>query len=122
MMSRTRRFAVSLLGKVAERHNADDWGLAMLHELDAVEGDWAALRWACGGVFALMRRDVSRHVRGVLVGVVSATLVLTACMGGLARLAVFREAVAQWLTAIVLPESVLVIAAFAVWRRWRSTA
>src|SRR5215472_398500 len=113
MMSRTRWLAAQLLGAVVRRRDADDWGIAMLRELDAVEGDWAALRWAIGGAVAIVRRDVTQRATGVLVGVAVASAVLVACMGGLARLAVFRAALAQWLTAIILPEAVFVVAALA---------
>jgi hypothetical protein len=54
-------------------------------------------------------------------GVAAAGLVLALCMGGLARVA-SHAAAAQWLTSVVLPESVFVVAALALWRRRRSTA
>src|SRR5215469_9998105 len=31
------------------------WGKAMLNEMDAIENDWAALRWAIGGAASLFR-------------------------------------------------------------------
>lgn len=31
------------------------WGEAMLNEMDAIESDWAALRWAIGGAASLFR-------------------------------------------------------------------
>ena len=122
MTSLTRRLAESLLSAVAHRHANNDWGVAMLRELDAIESDWSALRWALGGTIAIVRRDVSLHATGVLIGVAVAALVLTACMGGLAHLAMFHTTVAQWLTAIVLPEIVCVVAALALWHRRRATA
>ena len=34
---------------------AQEWGNAMLHEMEFVEGDWAALFWAIGGARALLQ-------------------------------------------------------------------
>ncbi|HEV2315036.1 MAG TPA: hypothetical protein VGR94_07005 [Candidatus Acidoferrales bacterium] len=53
-----RRFAISLL-RAAIRiapHDTLDWGNAMLSELSAMEGDWAALRWAVGGARVLTKQ------------------------------------------------------------------
>jgi len=32
------------------------WGNAMLHEMNAIENDWAAFRWALGGALSLFQR------------------------------------------------------------------
>lgn len=52
---RIRDLAVWIL-RIAIRHaspDAQEWGNAMLREMDSVEGDWAALLWALGSVRAL---------------------------------------------------------------------
>ena len=62
-MGPTRKFASALL-KTALRHSCAEsrcWGEAMLRELDFVESDWAALRWALGGSTALLRHSASRQ-------------------------------------------------------------
>ena len=54
---RIRRLAAAILG-FAIRHSASesqDWGKAMRREMDFVENDWAALRWALGSVSAILR-------------------------------------------------------------------
>jgi hypothetical protein len=115
-MSLTRRAASTVLRLAV--HRSDDWALAMLRELDAVEGDWAAVRWALGCSCVILKGAA----REVLSGVVVAAAVLALCVGGLARLVPLHALAARWLTSIVLPEGVFIVAAFALWRRRRSTA
>src|SRR5262249_31117869 len=62
-MRPTRKLAAVLL-KTALRHSGAEsqcWAEAMLRELDCVEGDGAALRWAVGGSTALLRPSASRR-------------------------------------------------------------
>jgi hypothetical protein len=52
-----RRLALGIL-QMALRHaspRAQEWGQAMLRELDFVKGDWAALRWSVGSAASLFR-------------------------------------------------------------------
>jgi hypothetical protein len=53
-----RRLASAIL-RTALRYaspQAQEWGQAMLREMDFVEGDWAALRWSVGSAASLFRR------------------------------------------------------------------
>src|SRR5215472_6154416 len=62
-MGTGRKLASALL-KTALRHSSAEsrcWAEAMLGELDFVESDWAALRWAVGGSTALLRHSASRR-------------------------------------------------------------
>ena len=43
-------------------HDQIDWARAMQSELDHVEGDWAALRWALGGATVLVRHAFLRAI------------------------------------------------------------
>ena len=52
-----RRLGSQIL-RVAIRRSGPElrgWGTAMLNEMDAIENDWAALRWAIGGAASLFR-------------------------------------------------------------------
>jgi Flp pilus assembly protein TadB len=52
-----RRLAFSILNRAIRRAPAEfhEWGKAMLNEMEAIESDWAAFRWAVGGALALIR-------------------------------------------------------------------
>jgi hypothetical protein len=73
-MSLARRAAFGILRGVVRLAPAGSrrWGTAMLSELDHVDGDLAALRWALGGTTAICRHALSqahplrRLVRGRL--------------------------------------------------------
>jgi hypothetical protein len=56
-MRAPRRWAHRLLSWSARTTPDEirDWAAAMLHELEAVEGDWESLWWALGGASALVR-------------------------------------------------------------------
>jgi hypothetical protein len=59
-MTAPRRWAVAILRTVIA-HAPDacrEWAAAMLHELDYIESDWAALWWALGSVAAISRHAV----------------------------------------------------------------
>lgn len=129
-----------------------DWAQAMLRELDFIESDLAALWWAVGGTTAIFRYSVPREARawaerqlnrekelmtqtigqraaGVVSGVVMAVAVL-ACAIGLVRLFFLlfpawdfeRMPWAEWLAVIVIPETIFIVTAVAVWRSRRSMA
>jgi hypothetical protein len=129
-----------------------DWARAMLRELDYIESDWAALLWAVGSTTAIFRYSVPREARawaerlcsrekeltkhnfgqkatGVVAGVVMAVAVLAGALG-LVRLFVLlfpawdieRMAWPEWLAVIVVPETIFILAAVAIWRRRRPMA
>ena len=62
--TRPRRIADGLMRFAMRITPADqiDWARAMRSEMNHVEGDWAALRWAIGGASALARRAVVRAI------------------------------------------------------------
>lgn len=56
-MAALRRWAVGILSALA-RHapeSSREWAVAMLRELDSIEGDWAAFWWAFGSIVAICR-------------------------------------------------------------------
>jgi len=148
-MGPSRKFASALL-RAALRHSSAEsqyWGKAMLRELDFVESDWAALRWAVGGSTALLRRSASRRGSSWLtrvlgpegesasarkkalgavlgVGLAGATLALGVC--GLWRHLVVFLPQAEWARATIAVIAALEVAylrgAIALWRRRRPVA
>ncbi len=154
-MTVLRRLAARVLNSAVRRSSADSqcWGNAMLGELDCVEGDWAALRWALGSTTAVLRHSLPHQLRarlekrfgpseilllknlgkkaiGILSGVVIASGVLTICVLGLLYVVpmlfperqVERAPFVEWLTVIVIPETVFIAAAIALWRKKRPMA
>jgi hypothetical protein len=150
-MSMARRLASKLLG-VAVRHSSPDsqqWAVAMLGELDFIQSDWAALFWALGSARAIFKYSfprqlltwlgkrgegpVVKHIRsnaaGTLSGVGIAVAVLAAAFLLVKLLLVFFPAStlkevewAELLAVIVLPETIFVVAAVALWRKRRPIA
>ncbi|QNI30737.1 hypothetical protein H7849_16620 [Alloacidobacterium dinghuense] len=148
-MSRVRGFAKWLLEFVlrsAPRH-CEQWARAMLHELDFIEGDWAALFWALGSVAAIFRhcgrelvrmgfrrreeadmKETAKNVGWVFAGVVlSAVLVVCAAM--LFHLAeYFYPPMNQsipwptWLVVFFLPETLFVIGTVRLWHKRKPMA
>jgi hypothetical protein len=124
----------------------------MLRELDFVEGDLGALRWALGGAAALFRhsvpqlwqlalgqrvplvdltfKDLGTKTAGVLSGVAYAGALLFICVGGLARLAAVvcassplgRIPLLECSIAFALPEMSFVVTAVVLWRKHKSAA
>jgi hypothetical protein len=60
-MGAPRKLAATLLRWVVRLVpvESQDWALAMLRELDFIEGDWAALFWAMGSTAAILRHAAS---------------------------------------------------------------
>jgi hypothetical protein len=60
-MGTPRNLAARLLREVLRLapDESRDWALAMLRELDFIEGDWAALSWALGSAAAILRHEAS---------------------------------------------------------------
>jgi len=124
----------------------------MLRELDFVESDLGALRWALGSAGALFRhsvphlwrlalgkrvpvvdvtfRELGTKTTGVLSGVAYAGALLFICVDGLARLVatVFasstlgRVPLVECSVAFALPEAAFVATALALWRRQKAVS
>lgn len=151
-MGKPRRLAAALLRaalRLAPPH-AREWASAMLHELDFIPGEWAALCWALGSVGAIARRSMcewrfwlqrvkaseeervnsnGKRAIGIVSGAVSA-LMLVACTFGLLRLTdllwprlgIANAEWTHWLAVIVIPEAIFIAAAVVLWRKRRPIA
>lgn len=138
-MTAARKVASALLNAVA-RHLPPDthaWGQAMVRELDFIESDWAAWSWVLGSTTALVGQSVrrgltniGRNMGGILLGAGIAGGVFAISAGGFLRLVLFvfpawraqPAPIVEWLTAIVMPEIVFIIAAVVLWRQRRFVA
>ncbi|MGH7590667.1 MAG: hypothetical protein ACREOE_07890 [Gemmatimonadales bacterium] len=86
-----RAVARSLLAFVT-RHSdpvSRQWGEAMLAELDGIEGEWAAVRWAWGGAGVVVRHSVRRAQPS------RRTAVLAAAVAGLLCIALLRRSLRE---------------------------
>ena len=131
---------------------SQEWARAMLSELDFIESDWAALFWALGSARAIFKYSLPRQLRawlgkrssqeegpmlklirrnaaGTLSGIGIAVGVLVAAFGLVRGLLVIFPAStlkgvesAEMLAVIVLPETIFVVAAVALWRKRRPMA
>ncbi|HTJ31257.1 MAG TPA: hypothetical protein VL346_12190 [Acidobacteriaceae bacterium] len=126
-----------------------EWARAMLRELDFVEGEWGALRWALGSAAVLargagvawvreqrerrrrlaMRKLESKDAGWLLVGALSTVALSLAALGLLFAIAVAFPQLgldhAEWthvLFVIVLPLAACLGAAVWLWRRRRPAA
>jgi len=143
-MGAPRTLAAKLLMAVLRLapEESRDWALAMLRELDFIEGDWAALFWALGGAAAILRHTASvgwewlkgksrkegamntsgKKVLGVGLGMLSA-LALVGCAFAVLRLigVVFpgleHSPWAYWLAVLAIPEAIFVAATVMLWRK-----
>jgi len=150
-MSITRRVASRVLTIVIRQSSGEGqlWGIAMLRELDFIQGDWAALFWAFGSTAALCRHSVRSRLRtlgdwhfnetfqikriakkttGIVSGVVGAGTVLALCVGiliGIIRFASLQQEngrLADRLLIVVIPETLYVVGIITLWRRRKSVA
>jgi hypothetical protein len=136
-MTVARRVAFALVNAVARYVPPDlrTWGQAMVRELDFIEGDWAVLSWALGSTAALfvhagLLKKIGKSLGGVLSGAGIAGGVFVVSAVGVLRLVLVvfpawraqPAPIAEWLTAIVLPELVFVVAAVVLWRQRRFVA
>jgi len=119
----------------------------MLRELDFVQGDWAALRWAVGGSTALLRHSASRRGRdwltralgaegepasarkkalGAVLGVALSGAILALGVCGLWRHLVVLLPQEEWQRATIAVIAALEVAylrgAIALWRHRRPVA
>jgi hypothetical protein len=114
----------------------------MLHELDFVEGDWAALFWALGSTTVILRHAASawrewfkgrtkeevgmnntgKKALGVGIGMFSA-LALIGCAFAVLRISglVFpgleHSSLTYWLAVLAIPEVIFLAATVALWRK-----
>jgi hypothetical protein len=123
----------------------------MLRELDFIESDWAALFWALGSTTAIFRhsargvlrwfgkrkrheeepmmKDMGKKAVGIVAGMVMA-IGLGLCALGLLVLSfrlfptwgLERAEWVHWLTVIVIPETICIIAVAALWQKRRPVA
>jgi hypothetical protein len=125
------------------------WGEAMIGEMDHIDDDWDALLWALGGTLALCRCSLIEHLRNlrkaladkvsadrqathliksILSGVGVAAVILIISMltlTTLQRTALVEPSqtrLAQLLFAVVIPDSLCLLAALALWRLQRRLA
>jgi hypothetical protein len=144
-MGAPRKLATGLLRAVLRLvpEESRQWATAMLHELDFVDGDWAALFWALGSVTAILRHAASvfrmnlkrpakeagmnntgRKALGITLGALSA-LFVAGCAFPLLRLIslMFPElgyghaSWPYWLTVIMIPEAIFAVATVLLWRK-----
>jgi len=123
----------------------------MLRELDFIESDWAALFWALGSTTAIFRQRSTRGLKALFgksseregehmnnigkkaVGVVSGFVVASLLVVGAFALLILSSRLfpalgldhlewTHWLTVIVMPEMIFIIAAVKLWNKRRSVA
>jgi hypothetical protein len=132
--------------------DGQDWANAMLRELDFIESDWAALLWVLGCTSAILKhsgprgmrawfgkrsnqeegpmlKHIQRNAAGTLSGVVIAVGVLAGAFGLVRLLFVLfpepdlkRVQWAELLAVIVVPETIFIVSALALWRKRRPMA
>lgn len=144
MMGAPRKAAARLLG-VAVRmvpEESRDWAIAMLRELDFIEGDWAALFWALGSTMAILRHAIrvwrmwfkqkqnkeagmnntGKKALGVGLGMLSALALVGCLFAGLRILSILFPGLehsgwAYWLAVMAIPEAIFVVATVMLWRK-----
>lgn len=146
-MGGPRKLAQRLLEAIANCVPAAsrDWAQAMLHELDFIRGDWAALFWALGSAAAICRHaakgwrtwfnrrstnkeeqmnSTGKKALGVGMGALSA-LMLVGCAFALLRitdlifpgLGLAHTEWTHWLAVLIVPEVIFIAAAVLLWRK-----
>jgi len=145
-MAMPRRLAAALLRAVLRLapERSHDWARAMLHELEFIDGEWAALYWALGSATAILRQAASswkswlprkskeeaemsntgKKAMGVGLGALSA-LMLVGCAFAVLRIAgllfpgldLEHAEWTHWLAVIVIPETIFVVTAVLLWRK-----
>jgi hypothetical protein len=143
-MGTPRNLAARLLRAVLQLapEESREWALAMLRELDFIEGEWAALFWALGSAAAILRHAASgwrawlnrnsnkeagmnstgKKVLGIGLGMLSA-LALVGCAFAVLRIVgtlfpgLQHSPWAYWLAVLAIPEAIFVIATVMLWRK-----
>jgi hypothetical protein len=146
-MRAPRKLATYLLTAVVRHtpETSRDWAAGMLRELEFVEGNWAALFWALGSTAAVFRHVASgwrewlktksnnredrmnnfgKKALGVGTGILSAAM-LALCGFAMQRLVGYlfpsmhmaNPEWMHWLSVIVVPESIFIVATVLLWRK-----
>jgi hypothetical protein len=151
-MTLARRLASRLLHAVLRHspYYSREWASAMLRELDFIESDWVAFFWALGSTTAIFKHSVrgwkawfgreSSHKEEAMnnvgkkaVGIASGVGIagmLVVCAFGLLLLANYllpglgldRLEWTHWLTVIVIPELIFIVAVATMWQKRRPMA
>ena len=124
-----RRIASFLLKAAARTSRNDEWPRAMLCELEFIEGEWPALRWAIGSTAAVLRTStfmqaVVHILAGIGLSAISAIVVAMVFVSVVDRLPPAGGTM-QWMLygALLLPVLVISIGiAAALWRNRRTVA
>jgi hypothetical protein len=151
-MSALRKLATRLLRAVLRHSSAErcEWASAMLRELDFIQSDWEALFWALGSAAAILRHSgcgvrtwvenrrrkregqmnpTGKKAIGVASGI-GLALALALVVVGLRVLSFqyfpnLEAGRVPWrllLFVMVIPETILVVATVALWRKRRPMA
>lgn len=143
-MGAPRKLAAALLRGVLRLAPVEsrDWALAMLRELDFIEGEWASLFWALGSATAILRHAASawrewlkrktkeetgmnntgKKVLGVGLGILSALALLGCALAGLRIIGILFPGLEHspwtyWLAVLAIPETIFVAATVILWRK-----
>jgi hypothetical protein len=143
-MGAPRKLAAALLRGVLRLapDESREWALAMLRELDFIEGEWAALLWALGSATAILRHAASawrewlkrktkeemgmsntgKKVLGVGLGILSALALVGCALAGLRIISILFPGLehspwAYWLAVLAIPETIFVAATVMLWRK-----
>jgi len=107
----------------------NQWALAMLHELDFITDDWAALRWALGGIATVVRFSAAmRNFAGFLSGIGLASLLSVCAAALLTAFFKYLPSYAEqtrwlpWLILIAIPAVSFAMAVAALWRSRKPVA
>ena len=145
-MGTRRRLAARLLEALVHLAPAGrrDWALAMLGELNFIEGEWASFFWAMRGATAILghaalapwawlkrqakegtgMNNTGKKIMGVSIGVFSA-LMLAGCLMATLRIAgilfpgLYQEHPGwlDWLAVLAIPEAIYIFATVLLWRK-----
>jgi hypothetical protein len=143
-MGAPRKLAAALLRGVLRLAPVEsrDWALAMLRELDFIEGEWPALFWALSGAAAILRHaasawrkwlkrktgeetgmnDTGKKVLGVGLGILSALALVGCALAGLRMISILFPGLEHslwvyWLAVLAIPETIFVAATVMLWRK-----
>jgi hypothetical protein len=136
-MRASRRLATWLLRAVSRWVSGADerWAEAMLRELESIDSDRDAVSWALGGTTALLRQTIAvknvgtigRTIGAILSGIGLGAGFFLFSAAGLLRLAFHlfpgwqaeHARLAEWFTAIVVPEIAFIATGLWLWRKTR---
>jgi hypothetical protein len=143
-MGAPRKLAAALLRGVLRLAPVEsrDWAMAMLRELDFIQGEWAALLWALGSAAAILRHAASawrewlkrktkeetgmsntgKKVLGVGLGILSGLALVGCALAVLRIISILFPGLehspwAYWLAVLAIPETVFVAATVILWRK-----